>query len=114
MHEMSIAGNILELIDHEMAQHPAARLLAFDVEVGELSCCQDESLRFCLEAALGESEWQGVEVRITAEPVGAVCGECSTAFAPKEYEFVCPACGATNVQVTGGREVQLTSLEIEE
>ena len=114
MHEMSIAENILALIDEELARHPGARLLAFDVEVGELSSCQEDSLRFCLEASLEASSLAGVEVRITPEGVGARCRACDATFTPVDYAFVCPACGSRDVQVVGGQEVRLKSLEIDE
>lgn len=114
MHEMSIAENILALIGQEMSNYPDAKLVGFDVQVGELSCCQEESLRFCLEASLEPSGWSGAEVRIAIEPVGAQCNGCGTAFSPVDYEFVCPDCGGGDVQVVGGQEVRLKSLEIDE
>jgi hydrogenase nickel incorporation protein HypA/HybF len=113
MHEMSIAETILELIGEEMGHYPGARLLAFDIQVGELSCCQEESLRFCLEASLQQSDWAGSEVRIATEPVGARCRACQSSFRPAENRFLCPTCGGADVEVVGGQEVHLKSLEID-
>lgn len=114
MHEMSIAEGLLDLIDAEMARHPGATLRAFEVEVGELSSVQEESLRFCLEAAVEQTEWAGADVRLRPDPVAARCPRCDTSFQPVHYEFVCPDCGGTEVQVVGGRDVRLMSLEIDE
>jgi hydrogenase nickel incorporation protein HypA/HybF len=111
---MSVAENILEMIEQEMARHPGAKLLRFDIEVGELSCVQEHALRFCLEASLGDSPWPDAEVRITSEAIGARCNRCDKTFTPVKYEFVCPDCGGTDVSVVGGQEVRLKSLEIDE
>jgi hydrogenase nickel incorporation protein HypA/HybF len=113
MHEMSIAENILDLIRDEMDAYPGAKLVAFDIQVGELSCCQEEALRFCLDAALEQSDWADTEVRITTEPVAARCKACGTAFRPAEHHFQCPNCSGADVEVTGGQEVHLKSLEID-
>lgn len=114
MHEMEVAGNILELIEQEMARHPGAKLLGFDIKAGELSCVQEHSLRFCLEAALKDSPWPDAAIRITVEPVGARCKACGKAFAPEDYVFVCPECEGMDVEVTGGQELCLETLEIDE
>ena len=114
MHEMSIAQTILEMVEAEMARHPGAKLLALDIQVGELSCVQDDSLRFCLEASLKDSRWPDAAIQLEAEGVGAQCNRCGQHFKPDHYQFVCPGCGSADVAVVGGQEVRLRSLEIDE
>ena len=114
MHEMEVAGNILELIEQEMERHPGAKLVSFEIRVGELSCVQEHSLRFCLEATLKDTPWPEAAIRIVFEPVGARCRACGEAFAPQDYVFLCPKCEGMDVEVTGGKEVCLESLEIDE
>src|ERR1700722_16927248 len=49
MHEMSIAGSMLEAVRAEAARHNA-HVLALGVKIGELSGVDSESLRFCFDA----------------------------------------------------------------
>jgi len=114
MHEMEVAGNILELIETEMGRHPDATLRSFEIRVGELSCVQEHSLRFCLEATLKDTPWPEAKIHIVFEAVGARCNACGATFTPKDYVFLCPKCEAMDVAVTGGQEVCLESLEIDE
>jgi hydrogenase nickel incorporation protein HypA/HybF len=96
-----------------MMKHPGSKLLALDIRIGELSCVHEHSLRFCLEAALGQTAWAKAEIRIAAEPIQARCARCDGSFTVVNYEFVCPGCGGVEVEVVGGKEVRLESLEID-
>src|ERR1035441_1074541 len=55
MHEMSIAGSMLEAVRAESARHNA-HVLAVGVKIGELSGLDAESLRFCFDALVQDTE----------------------------------------------------------
>jgi len=114
MHEMSIAHSIIDLVGQEMEKYPGAKLVGFDIEVGEFSRVQDQALTFCLGACLNETLWPDAEIRITPEAVCARCISCDRTFTPVDYTFICPDCDSGDVEVTCGREVRLKSLEIDE
>ena len=114
MHEMSVATNILQTIEQEMNRRPGAKLLAFDVEVGEFSSVVEHSLSFCLEASLADSPWPAAEIRITTETVRARCRGCDSTYTPGRYDFTCHECGQTDFELLSGKEVRLKSLEIDE
>ena len=46
-------------------------------------------------------------------PLTAICKTCQAEFAILGFRFVCPRCGERDVTVTGGEELQITSLTIE-
>ncbi len=93
MHEMAIAQNILDLVGHEMEKYPGAKLIGFDIQVGEFSCVQNEALTFCLGACLNETPRPDADIRITAEVLRTRCKSCDHAFTPVDHTFICPNCG---------------------
>jgi len=49
MHEMGIAGSILEAVSKETRLHPGQRATTVGVLIGEFAGVDTESLRFCFE-----------------------------------------------------------------
>jgi len=114
MHEMSVAAGILEIVEQEMGRRPGAKLLGFDIEIGEFSCVVEHSLAFCLEASLADSPWPTAQVRITTQPTQARCRNCQCSYTPGRYDFTCPECDQTDFEIISGKEICLKSLEIDE
>lgn len=64
MHEMGIANSILEAVATEMRRHPGSRASKVGVRIGELAAIDSESLRFCFEALLRDSDLEGLQLQI--------------------------------------------------
>jgi Zn finger protein HypA/HybF involved in hydrogenase expression len=56
MHEMGIACSILEAVAHELRRYPGRRASKVGLRIGEFAGVDPESLRFCFEAIVHESE----------------------------------------------------------
>ena len=50
MHEMGIAGSILEAVQEKVRIHPGHRASRVGLRIGEFAGVDPESLRFCVEA----------------------------------------------------------------
>jgi hydrogenase nickel incorporation protein HypA/HybF len=46
-------------------------------------------------------------------PVTGHCDDCKAYFKVAEYQYVCPKCNSTKIQVTGGTELRIKDIEIE-
>jgi hydrogenase nickel incorporation protein HypA/HybF len=46
-------------------------------------------------------------------PATLGCRDCHVSFHPKDERWVCPECGKPNVEITGGRECYIESIEVE-
>jgi len=64
MHEMGIAGSILEAVGKELARYPGYRAAKICVRVGELAGVDSESLRFCFDAIVKDSPLAPLELGI--------------------------------------------------
>ena len=64
MHEMGIASSILDAVRKEAALRPGMRVAKVGVRLGELGGVDTESLRFCFDALVLETELEPLELAI--------------------------------------------------
>ena len=64
MHEMGIAGSILDAVAKEMERYPGHRAVKVGVRIGEFAGVDSESLRFCFDAVVKGSPVAPLELAI--------------------------------------------------
>lgn len=114
MHEMSIARNLLEVIERYAPTNGSARVKTVRLRIGELAGVVPESLRFCFEVASEGTVAQGARLLIEHVPIVSRCTDCRNAFEVKEYAFICPNCNSAHVELISGNELDVVELEVEE
>lgn len=112
MHELSIAESILEIVSESVPDRNK-KVLSVTVEVGELTAVIPESLQFCFNAIIEETPYRGAQLIIREKKLTGACRTCGSGFPINNYLFQCPDCGSTDVEVTGGQELNVTELEVE-
>ena len=90
------------------------RVLRLEVIVGRLSGVVPASLRFCFETIVAGTVLAGASLEIDEVPTACECARCGHGFVVEVLEFACPACGSDRVRVTGGHEIEVVHLEIDE
>jgi hydrogenase nickel incorporation protein HypA/HybF len=113
MHEMSIAASMLEAVRDESARR-SAHVLAVGVKIGELSGVDSESLRFCFEALVQDTDLAPLALEIERLPWRNRCRQCDRDFDVQEYRTECPQCGSPETFPDSGRELEFAYMEIEE
>ena len=68
LHEMSIAASVLDAVQAEAALHEGARVTRAGLRIGELSGVEAESLRFCLEVLVTDTELASLAFEIEVVP----------------------------------------------
>lgn len=114
MHEMSIAENLLEIIERHAPTNGAARVKVIRLRIGEMTAVVPESLRFCFEVASEGTVAHGAELRIEPVPIVSHCHDCRADFEVGGYVFICPNCGSPKVELVSGNELDVVELELEE
>jgi hydrogenase nickel incorporation protein HypA/HybF len=112
MHELSIAQNILDIVDETM-NGESGRLLEVAVEIGELVAVVPESLEFCYDVLTENSKYAGSKLIIKILPVLANCRNCDTEFQVEKFNFTCPTCKSTELHMLQGKELKISHLEVE-
>jgi len=113
VHEMSVASSMLEAVQAESAQR-GARARAVGLKIGELSGVDAESLRFCFDVLVLDTELAPLALEIERLPWRNRCRHCAHEFAVVDYLTVCPKCGAADTELASGDELEFAYLEIEE
>jgi hydrogenase nickel incorporation protein HypA/HybF len=98
MHEQSIVESLLALALENAAKNKASRIAKINVVIGELSGVVEEA-----EAVLS----------FTRVPAKLRCRKCNIEFVAENLDFRCPDCKEQQVEIIGGRELYIESLEVE-
>ena len=113
MHEMSIAQNLIDILQEEMAKLGAATLRSVRLSVGELSAIVPESLSFCFEIITQGTPLEGAKLLMDRIPLKGYCPQCEETFDIKEFVFICPTCGSTSIETIEGQELSIVEMEVE-
>ena len=113
MHEMSLAGGILKLIDDAAARDPFTRVQRLRLEAGALAGVEVRALRFALDAMAPGTRLEGAEILIDEPPGRAWCMRCCDSVTIGTRADPCPRCGGHQLQATGGTELKVVDLIVE-
>ena len=112
MHELSLAGGILRLIEQTRERDPFERVTHITLEVGALSGVETGSLRFALQAIAPETCLAGAEIEIQEPPAQAWCVPCGQSVPIFDRLDLCPRCGGAQLQPTSGTELRVLDLRV--
>ena len=114
MHEASLAGGVLKLVEDCARREGFARVAALRLEAGQLAGVEPRALHFALEALAPGTCLQGARVEID-EPAGAAwCLRCCGSVAIAQCGDACPQCGGHQLQPTGGTELRVVEMVVED
>jgi hydrogenase nickel incorporation protein HypA/HybF len=114
MHEMGIASSVLDAVRIEAGRYPGSRPSRVGVRLGEWSGVDVESLRFCFEALVMDSDLAGLQLEIDYRARRNRCERCGVEFAVENYEIRCPACTSGQTKAISGTELDIAYVELEE
>jgi hydrogenase nickel incorporation protein HypA/HybF len=108
MHELGLCEDIVAAVDARAAGRAVTRVR---VRVGRLHHVHPEAFEqsFAMAAAGGVAEDAVAELVLL--PVRARCTACGADAEADEMISACPACGSFDLELTGGDELVLESLE---
>jgi hydrogenase nickel incorporation protein HypA/HybF len=113
MHELSIALSILEVAESEARRHGAARITCIRCRIG---CLRQAHASLLAEAFdLAKVGTLAGDAALTVETAGMRlgCSACGGQTDLDGWAFECPDCGSRAVELSGGDQLELTSLDLE-
>lgn len=113
MHELSLAENILQQIEDAAQTQQFHRVKTVWLEIGELACVEQESLRFFFAVVTEDSIARQAKLEIIGITGQAVCNDCHRAILIAALHQACPHCGSYALQITQGNEMRIRELEVE-
>jgi hydrogenase nickel incorporation protein HypA/HybF len=112
MHELSIAGALVDQVREHAAKSGAERVTRIRIRMGALSGIA-RSLHFCFPSAARGTPCEGAILHIEEVPLTVFCSHCREVKTPAAlYNFRCPDSGRPTPKVLTGREMQLVYIEL--
>jgi hydrogenase nickel incorporation protein HypA/HybF len=109
MHEFGLCESILDAVERRAA---GRRVTAVRVRAGALQRVADESMETAFAMVTAGSVADGAKLELVIVPVQCQCLECGLDTESNDPLAVCPRCGSTNVDLSGGDDLMLESLTL--
>ena len=94
------------------AEH-AARATRVTVGIGKLSGIELDAFEFAFPMAAKDTMLENAELVINDLPIAVRCRKCGKESNPDFPHCVCTFCGSDDIELLGGREFNIQSMEIE-
>ena len=113
MHELSIAQSVIEQVEQAAGKEKAVRVLTVTLAIGALSGIERESLEFVFPMAAEGTIAAGAVLVVEEVPATAKCRACHAESDAQTPLLTCGKCGSSDVDVSGGRDLFIKSVELE-
>jgi hydrogenase nickel incorporation protein HypA/HybF len=110
MHEMSLAGGILQVVEDAAAREHFQRVKRLTLHAGALAGVELGALRFALEVIAPGTCLEGATLDLVEQPAMAWCMGCCASVPIRSRTDDCPTCGGHRLQPTGGTELTVHEL----
>lgn len=114
MHELSLAEDILRMVEASAVRAHFTRVAALRLEAGALAGVEVGALRFALDAIRPGTCLDSAQIEIDTPPGRAWCAPCSAEVRIDHRADPCPLCGGHPVRVTGGAALRVVDLLVPE
>jgi len=114
MHELSLAVNILQLVEDAARRENFQRVARLHLEAGALAGVEVGALRFALESLADGTCLQGAHVQIDEPPGVAWCERCHDHVTINSRTEPCPRCEGYPVRPTAGDRLRVLDLHVQD
>lgn len=120
MHEASLTQGLLKTViesveayNNEHPCKPVSRVRLVRCSLGLIACVEERSLLACFELFSEGTVAQGARLELARSPLDCSCRSCGCKFALLTRNFVCPRCGGSQIQFSGGHGLVLEALTVD-
>src|SRR3989338_9886425 len=100
MHEMSLAESVRQIIEDAAREQGFKRVRTVWLEIGQLACVEQESLRFGFDVVMRGSIAEQARLEIIETAGQGRCEKCARDFPLAALYEACTNCGSYYVKVT--------------
>jgi hydrogenase nickel incorporation protein HypA/HybF len=111
VHELSIAESVVRIASAHAAGRPVTKV---ELRVGHLRQVVPSALELAFELVAHGTPVEGAELVQEVVPATGRCRTCGAEGEQRGFPLRCARCGGLDVEVTGGEELLVDSLELEE
>lgn len=115
MHELSIAKGILNTVNSAIADQNIKAVKLINLSMGGMLDYEADWIARYIRELGADTPLREVNVHINKLPITFECRNCGQTFSFKrDGEAVCPHCESTEYDLTGGRELFIENIEVED
>ncbi len=115
MHELPVTQGIIDVAVQAAKNNGGPRITAIDLVIGDLASIVDDSVQFYFDLLSRDTLAEGAVLRFHRRPATAACLDCQHSFTTSApLTPACPQCGGVRLQVTGGRDFFIESIDVED
>ena len=111
MHELALADAVLQIAREHARDR---RVTSVAVKVGRLRQVVPGALEFSFELLAEGTNVEGASLEIEHVPVRLECNGCGSTTEAAGFPLACERCGGLDVEVVGGDELYVDSIELED
>lgn len=102
----------IEQLETIMKENHVKKLYSVTLDIGESSGVEEDYFRVCWNAAIKDSDWKDVSLKIHMLPSVGRCLSCGNTFDLKKNNYTCPLCGKANQYVPiSGKDLEIVEIE---
>lgn len=110
MHELSLCGAIADIATRRAGRR---RIEAVHVRIGELRQVVPDTLTFCWELVVAQTQLDGAQLRLEWVEARLGCRACGAQFGLADPPvFACACCGGLDVEVVTGEEFEVRAIDL--
>ena len=109
MHEFGLCEDILGAVERRA---DGRRVSTVRVRVGAMHRVDEPSLAQAFSLVAAGTVAEGAAIEVVPVPTTIACRDCGARTATHDAFGVCPACGGTDLDTTGGDELVLESITV--
>ena len=112
MHEQSIVGYLLSMAIEDAKKDNAQRIISIKLVIGELTGVEKDAVNFYFGFMAKDTIAEGASLEFNFIKPQLRCRDCDIIFPKDKLEFNCPRCHKKAIEMVGGRELYIESMEI--
>lgn len=108
MHELGLCADIVEAIERRAGERSVAKVT---VRVGRLHHVHPDAFDQSFAVAAQGTIAEHAAATLVLVPITGRCGACGHVWETDEMPVLCPECGGFDIELIGGDELILESIE---
>lgn len=112
MHELSVARNLVELIQKETPPGELQFVRTVNIRIGEFAGIVPESLEFCYTVLVEGTPLALSHISFECVPFKIYCAGCGRSSHHPHGSLFCPHCANPASSIISGLELELANIEI--
>ncbi len=112
MHEYGVTESIIRIVEDKAKEAGVTKVTSIHIVVGALTGFVPDCIRFYYDTMSKNTIAEGATLEFEELPLRLRCRSCADVFEPITREWKCPACGAPEIDIEGGRELYIKEMEV--